>query len=75
MKSLRNRSNFSELELAAIPGGITKHRTLGDVLDWGFKQPAGTVRPGIVSEVVVLDEFTHDVIVPWRHFVFVYGTT
>jgi len=44
-------------------------RTLQDVVRWAFSQTP----PSDVADVVVQDEFTHDVVVPWReglHLVF-----
>jgi hypothetical protein len=40
--------------------GLPDLRTLGDVLDWARAQGLG--RP----EVVTQDEYTHDVVLPWR---------
>jgi hypothetical protein len=47
------------------------HRTLEDVVRWG----ALAAPPALVREVVTQDEFTHDVIVPWRELYLVYDTT
>ena len=71
-----NRANLSSDQLTSVESELTQHRTLADVLDWGFKQPAGTVHPQIIADVVVQDEYSHDVIVPWRdRLIVVYGTT
>ena len=55
---------------------VAEHSTLEQVLKWGFAQPASVVHPHIIKEVVIQDEYSHDVIVPWRGgLVLVYGTT
>jgi hypothetical protein len=73
---LINRANLGPDQIAEIGRVLSSHRTLNDVLNWGIKQPGGTVLPQIVADVIVQDEFTHDVIVPWRDgLVIVYGTT
>ena len=73
---IANRANLPGAELAEIQKELEAHHTLQDVLNWGFKQPAGTVHAQIVADVVIQDEFSHDVIVPWKDgLVLVYGTT
>lgn len=57
-----------EVELAAL-------ESLADVIRWGRGQPAGSVSPPVITDVVVQDEFTHDAIVPWRGRVLVFGST
>jgi hypothetical protein len=43
---------------------------------WALSHPPGTFLPEVVAAVVLQDEFTHDVIVPWRDgLVLVYDTT
>jgi hypothetical protein len=73
---VKNYTNLSAQQFEQIASELAQHRTLGDVLDWGFGQPKGAVLPQIVADVVVQDEYSHDVIVPWRDgLVIVYGTT
>jgi hypothetical protein len=59
-------------DLAAVRRLAVEQRTLGDVLDWCRAQ-------GLLSrwpEVVTQDEYTHDVIVPYRDALhLVYDTT
>jgi len=46
------------------------------MMAWALSLPRGTFLPTIVSEVIVQDEFTHDVIVPRADgLVLVYDTT
>jgi hypothetical protein len=71
-----NRANLSPEQFAQVKSEVTKHRTLRDVFNWGLSQRPGTVHPRIISEVVIQDEFSQDVIVPWRDgLVLVYATT
>ena len=60
---------------AGLPQGLRReiadatrdHATLHQVLQWGRRcQP-----PRTVSNVVVQDEYTHDVVVPWSDGLFV----
>ena len=55
---LEDRAGLDEAtrdELAAV---VAAHRTLEDVVRWGLlRQP-----PAVIAEVVVQDEYTHDVI-------------
>ena len=48
--------------LNALRSDLEAARTLGDVLTW-----ARTLAPPVSSPVVVTqDEYTHDVLIPWR---------
>ena len=57
---------------AELESLLATQRTLGDVLDWGK-----TREPPVMSPVVVTqDEYTHDVVVPFRDGLhLVYDTT
>jgi len=46
-------------------------RTLERVVRWAF----GQTPPSDVADIVVQDEFTHDVIIPWRGVHLVFDTT
>ena len=73
---LKNKAGLSETELAELEAGLSEQRTLADVVRWGSNQPAGKVSPGTITGIVVQDEFTHDVFVPWGdELVLVYGST
>ncbi len=48
--------------LTKLEGELRELRNLGDLLDW-----ARSLRPPVHSPTVVTqDEYTHDVVVPWR---------
>lgn len=54
---------------------IASHKGLADVLAWAATKPKSELHPQIVAEVITQDEFTHDVIVPYRDVFLVYDTT
>jgi len=71
-----NRASLSAEAIAAIAEELSAQENLKDVMSWALAQPRGTFIPAVVAEVVVQDEFTHDLIVPWREgLVLVYDTT
>jgi hypothetical protein len=62
--------------LEQIEVQLSKQQNLKDMMAWALSQPNGTFLPQIVSNVIVQDEFTHDVIVPRSDgVVLVYDTT
>jgi len=71
-------NNLAELKemILELERELSAHRSLQDVLNWSESQPAGALMPQVIADVVIQDEFTHDVIVPWRDgLVLVYDTT
>ena len=71
-----NHANLPAYRLADIATELEAQENLGDMMSWAFSCPRGTFLPSVVDEVIVQDEFTHDVIVPWRDgLVLVYDTT
>jgi hypothetical protein len=75
MAEIKNRSNLSQKDFESITIELKDHRSLQDLLRWAERQPQGTLIPGAIKELIVQDEFTHDIIVPWRNLFIVYGTT
>ncbi|MGD9588568.1 MAG: hypothetical protein AB7Q37_04190 [Pyrinomonadaceae bacterium] len=65
------KRGLSDTDRAAI----TSHKGLADVLAWAATKPKTDVHPQTVAEVITQDEFTHDVIVPYRYVFLVYDTT
>ena len=58
--------------VASIEAATSSHATLEDVVRWGLSQRT----PRLVERVVVQDEYTHDVVLPWAGGVYlVYDTT
>jgi len=70
-----NHSELSENEFAKLEKELAKHKTLGQVLTWASAKPKGDFLPQVVAEVVTQDEFTHDVVVPYKDSFLVYHTT
>ncbi|MGH9856900.1 MAG: hypothetical protein ACRD4B_03550 [Acidobacteriota bacterium] len=70
-----NRANLASNVFEAIAQEIEKHRSLLDILKWAREQPPGDLLPEILSDLVVQDEFNHDVVIPWKNLYFVYETT
>ena len=71
-----NHANLSDEAVAAIAAELSDQENLKDVMAWALSSTPGTFNPSVVAEVIVQDEFTHDVIVPWRDgLVLVYDTT
>jgi len=71
-----NRANLSPQTIAEIEGELSEQENLKDVMTWALSSASGTFIPKVVADVIVQDEFTHDVVVPWRDgLVLVYDTT
>ena len=71
---LINQSNLPPATITEIETEISQQENLLDVMRWAASAPDQFL-PTVVANVVVQDEFTHDVIVPWRDLVLVYDTT
>ena len=73
---LENKTSQSDKVIDSMTVDVGCLSSLAQVLDWGARQPAGDVLKQIVADVIVQDEYSHDVIVPWKgELVLVYGTT
>ena len=73
---LLNYANLSPETIAEIEATLSAQENLKDVMNWALSQARGTFVPSVVADVIVQDEFTHDVIVPWCNgLVLVYDTT
>jgi hypothetical protein len=72
---IRNLTNLSEKDFAALAGELAKHKTLGRALSWAGARPKDEFLPQIVAEVVTQDEYTHDVVIPYKKLFLVYDTT
>jgi hypothetical protein len=71
-----NHAHLSSDDVADIAAELSEQENLGDVMSWALSAPSGAFIPSVVAEVIVQDEFTHDVVVPWRDgLVLVYDTT
>ena len=71
-----NHADLPPEGIARIEGELSGQHNLNDVMKWALSHPEGTFAPSVVVDVVVQDEYTHDVIVPYRDgLVLVYDTT
>ena len=67
-----NLAGLGDDQLRAIEEAVARHQILDDVLRWGRRQ----MPPREIVDVVVQDEFSHDVIFPYEDGLYlVYGTT
>lgn len=72
---IENLANLSENEFTEIDNELAKLKTLGQVLSWASAKPKSDFLPQIVAEVITQDEFTNDVIIPYKDFFLVFDTT
>ena len=71
-----NHANLEAEEIAQLENELSGQQNLNDVMKWALSHPKNIFIPSVVSQVIVQDEFTHDVIVPYREgLVLVYDTT
>lgn len=67
-----DRVGLDPLTLATLQREVGRQRTLDEVVRWALADTP----PRLVADVVVQDEYTHDVVVPYRTGVYlVYDTT
>ena len=69
--SLEDRVGLASNERSRILVAMAPHRTLGDVVRWALTQEP----PLIVADVVVQDEYTHDVVLPFGERWLVFDTS
>jgi hypothetical protein len=70
-----NNSSLAADEFTVLANEIASHSGLNDVLTWAATKPREQVHSQFVAEVVTQDEFTHDVIVPYKDIFLIYDTT
>ncbi|WP_224366370.1 hypothetical protein [Hyalangium versicolor] len=71
MPTVNDRAGLPSERLAALKLELAPLTILQDVIRWGFAQTP----PSDVADVVIQDEFTHDVVLPWREVFLVFDTT
>ncbi len=72
---LVNQSKLTKKKITDLETEIPEQENLKDVMTWALSNP-GEFVPQVVADVIVQDEFTHDVLIPWREgLVLVYDTT
>ena len=72
---ITNPANLPDKEFDELATRLAKQQTLGQVLTWAGGQPKSDFLPQIVAEVVTQDEFTHDIVIPYKNLFLVYDTT
>lgn len=71
-----DRAGLPPGRAAEVARELSGQHNLNDVMRWALAHPAGVFEPSVVAAVVAQDEYTHDVVVPWRDgLVLVYDTT
>jgi hypothetical protein len=71
-----NHANLSSGQISQLESELSGQQNLNDVMKWALAHPKGIFIPSVVANVIVQDEFTHDVIIPYRdNLVLVYDTT
>ncbi|HUM09928.1 MAG TPA: hypothetical protein VLT82_03160 [Myxococcaceae bacterium] len=65
------RSSLAEDVRRTLEHEVAPLRSLEQVVRWAFSRTP----PSDVADVVVQDEFTHDVVIPWRGVHLVFDTT
>jgi hypothetical protein len=64
-----------ETEYESLKAELSRHNSLMDVLAWAKGKPGESFQSNIVAGVVAQDEFTRDIVVPYRNLFLVYDTT
>jgi hypothetical protein len=73
---LDNPLGLPEAHLAPIAEAAVRCRSAGRLLEWGREAPELFASPSVLTDVVVQDEFTHDIVVQLsKGIVLVYDST
>lgn len=73
---ISNRTPISDVSFEAIQSELPAIENLQQLMNWALADQSGRFAPGVISDVIVQDEFSHDIIVPWQDdLVLVYDTT
>jgi len=70
-----NLADLPEKQFTKLESELAEHKTLGQVLTWANSQPKKDFLLQVVAEVITQDEFTHDVVIPYKDLFLVYDTT
>ncbi len=63
MPTLANHANLSTAQAHRLVSEVRPLATLEEVIRWGLSQPTERM----VLEVLVQDEYCHDVVMEWEH--------
>ena len=72
---IANLANLSDKEFVELETELAKHKTLERVLTWTSLKSNGDFLLQVVAEIITQDEFTHDVVIPYKNLFLVYDTT
>lgn len=72
---VRDLSNLSKKNFSILEAELGNLNTLAEVLIWTSERSQDRFAPRIVSSVIVQDEYTHDVIIPFNDAFLVFDTT
>ena len=70
----QNLANLPQAEFEKLKRKLENLKTLGQVLNWTGSEDKNYFLPQIVAEVITQDEYTHDVIIPFRDLFLVFDT-
>lgn len=70
-----NADNIANEKFEQIKRTLPNAENLLQVMNWTNSQPKSDFLPQIVAEVIVQDEFTHDVVIPFQDVFLVFDTT
>jgi hypothetical protein len=70
-----NAENIPAEKIEQIKQVLPNAENLLQLINWINSQTKGDFLPQIVAEVVVQDEFTHDVLIPYKDVFLVFDTT
>ena len=73
---LDDLANLDPARRAALEREVTTHGSLVDAIRWSIAAEPGRSPADAIANVVVQDEYTHDVVLRWRDgHAIVYDTT
>lgn len=70
-----NAENISDEKFEQIKRVLPEAENLLQIMNWTNSQLKSDFLPQIVAEVIVQDEFTHDVVIPFQDVFLVFDTT
>lgn len=70
-----NADNIPNEKFERIKRALPNANNLLQVMNWTNSQPKSDFLRQIVAEVIVQDEFTHDVVIPFQDVFLVFDTT
>lgn len=70
-----NLAKIHDEDFAQLEKELVELNTLGKVLDWAGSKTGSECIPQIVAEIIEQDEYTQDVIIPFRELFLVFDST